>query len=268
MFKCQYGVTMGVLAFVVFVAMGGTQSADQEYENAIANYMTPQSYSSALNDEDLYQWTTLSVELTGDIPLWKKLSLAPYLLESLLNDAVYPSDAADQLSGKHHLASVTGRAAFMLERLYDFDLPSTPRNITASDRQHIHGVAIAQYTSYRKGAMDVVDEYEIGFDAGMLQQKYAGEFSKKYPEQADYQLGISLHGPFVTLLEDMMPVGKNMDVLERVLGRSANNILSSAHDGPGPRDCIYEYRFDGGLIGYYYYIRVQEGVIVQINPLS
>jgi hypothetical protein len=93
-----YKVTIVIL---LLGSLCGMQIEADEQAEGINTYLTPEWYLIALRDQELHNWESLFKRLTHDVQLWEKLSVAPYLIDMLLNEDVYKSEAADRLSGGH-----------------------------------------------------------------------------------------------------------------------------------------------------------------------
>jgi hypothetical protein len=269
MMKSYKQLYYGMLVIILLVVSNEAYVYAQEHGGTAERYLAPRSYEKALNDENLYHWDILSERLTREMPLWQKLSIGPYLIEALLSDDVYPSANADQISDKHHLSSVTGRAAFMLESIYGLNIPAVPRSITPDHRMRIHVAAAAQYAAYRNGVMEAVEEYNVGYDASYLLTKYRSALQKSHPDQDDHRLNVKQHDMFAMLLKEMMPIGKDLEYLERIVGRKARKVMpTGASQNESVDGVIYEYSITGGRFGMSYYMHVQDGVITQVNFVS
>jgi len=213
-----------------------------------------------------------SVDRFASEPLYYRLCLIDALVEKLTDVSMWngynPEEAGGQdIDSKHALALKAGRAAYVIEEVFDLEIPAiqdtTERSLLSAVQENVR----RELASYSQGVMDTVDAYGIGTDIGRLRQEFGPRLAGS-GENGDLTEGE--HDSFRELLNRFFPIGKRLIDLEMIVGRrpfminSETKTLETRPESAEPTG-VFEYRFDSGYGGVLYYFEVKDGIIHDIS---
>lgn len=170
---------------------------------------------------------------------WHRLSAAELLLPMLLaSDPVEVVDYEYE-RGTHDLSMLAGRAAWMIERLNDCELPPVNRHGGYEALTDTHTIATAYASGYRKGLL-------------AREAECADPAAKQRLLLERNPTPIVMNQQMTDFLRQWMPLGKPIRVLEEIMGEEK-------HIADGVRTYVY-----GRHTACSFYFVIKDGIIEQV----
>lgn len=151
----------------------------------------------------------------------------------------------------HDLQIVAGRAAWLIEQTTGSTLPTVSRESLGANRARIRSAAEQVVAAYKAGIMQAGQEY------GTPSAERVRELTRLYLGQIKTGIwdkeALVYQERFERVLAEWFPLGKRYADLVTIVG-------------PGEtQDDEVEYRFDDGITGNSYHLRLKDGVIVSVE---
>lgn len=232
--------TMRIAAFALLLSSAQVRS---EESNPVSS-ISWGSVDCALVTDDA-RMLVLVVSQWPHAHLYQRLSVLDVLAEKLsVRDRCRISGNVAGAE-RYDMTVVAGRAAWMMERMMQVELPAIATNATPEDLTKLQAVGKQMVAEYRAQAMERHRKLIQEPPAEHLKAKYAGRitFGIKTNVFASCKM-------FSCLLGEWFPLEKNMKELEYIVGANA----ASAAGGK-------VYYFDNGLVGAEFFFKMEAGKI-------